>query len=66
MTGAIESVAALLRTLNPDDPSGQWSLYDLERRLPELPAETIRAAVEELCPDGGRYVGGTSVYLYSL
>lgn len=66
MASVIDQVGAILRTINPDDPSGQWSLYDIGRRLPNLPAGYIAAAVAELCPDGGRYVGGTSKYLYHL
>lgn len=61
-----DKVAEILRTLNPTDPSGQWSIYDLSQKLPNLAESFIREAVARLCPDGGRYVGGTSGYLYHL
>lgn len=69
----LEEVRAILRRENPNEPSGEWSEWDIARELdPDAdPASSTalriaREAVKVLCPDGGRYVGGTSGHLYWL
>jgi hypothetical protein len=67
-----DAFAQILRSANPNDPSEQWSVYDVARAMvgrPDLTLEDMeatRAAIGRLCPDGGRYVGGTSGHLYHL
>jgi hypothetical protein len=62
----LDAVAAVLRTENPTETIGEWSIYDLTLALPDIAREDIEAAVRTLCPSGGRYVGGVSKYLYWL
>lgn len=77
-------VAQVLRTINPDEPGGDWSAWDVARKLDPFPetfgnperhhvmvardslAEWVSRVIRAACPNGGRYVGGTSAYLYSL
>lgn len=54
-----------LSTDNPNEPSGQWSAYDLGKAI-HTSTETAESILELVCPKGGRYVGGTSKYLYDL
>lgn len=55
---------AKLREINPDEPSGEWSIFALSRAL-NIPFEDAESAIRAIQPQA-RYVGGTSVYLYSL
>lgn len=55
----------ILHTDNPNEPSGEWSAYDLSKSL-HASLATTEAVLKLICPDGGRFVGGTSKYLYWL
>lgn len=59
------AVVACLARENPDDPSGQWSAFDVAEST-SLDVERVRTLFAILLPDGGRYVGGTSGHLYHL
>jgi hypothetical protein len=74
----IAAVRAILQRDNPNEPSGEWSRADIQTELvARYPGQfpdayrrdlmpEMHAVLAELCPDGGRYVGGTSGYLYTL
>lgn len=64
MTAAFDLVRQTLRTLNPNEPSGEWSIYDLAKAT-GLSASLVVHCVEVIRPSA-RYVGGTSNHLYSL
>ena len=63
----VETVRAALRTINPNEPGGDWSVWDLNQAT-HLEWFEIVEALEQLREEtgGGRYVGGTSGHLYSI
>lgn len=64
MTAAFDLVRQTLRTLNPNEPSGEWSIYDLAKAT-DLAPSLVLHCVEVIRP-AARYVSGTSNHLYSL
>lgn len=62
-----QRVETALRRINPNEPGGDWSVYDLMQAL-NLSEGEVRSALDALYPlhGGGRYVGGVSRNLYSI
>lgn len=63
-----------LQVTNPNEPAGEWSVFDCVERTNAYPgapvtADDVQAALDGLVYHGivtARYVGGTSRHLYSL
>lgn len=63
----VATVRRALRATNPNEPGGDWSVWDLSQ-VTGLEWFDIVEALEQLREEtrGGRYVGGTSGHLYSI
>lgn len=65
----VNDVLATLRRINPNEPGGEWSVWDISQAL-DIGEYEANDLLREACAQdegiGARYVGGTSVYLYSL
>jgi len=60
-----DRVAAVLRRVNPDEPSGEWSAWSVAQAI-GCRLGAVQELIARLVPSGGRFVGGTSRYLYWL
>lgn len=60
-----ESLRELLRSDNPRETAGEWSVYDLADRCGAAP-EDVALALAEIDGVTSRYVGGTSSHLYTI
>lgn len=66
-TTHVDTIRATLRETNPNEPSGEWSVWDLNQKT-GIEWFDITEAIALLREEtgGGRYVGGTAGHLYSL